>query len=813
MICWSNLLKKATDRGGEALDERTLRVLEFDKIRRRLAEYGASSLGKEMALKLSPVSDVNLIREWQQETTEAVRLLEVDAGVPLGGLHDIRPLLIRAAAGGMLLPEQLLEIADTLRCIRLLRAYLLRHEGNVLAGLTEGATSLLAERARSMDVFLHLEQEIGRCIGPEGEVVDAASPTLARIRQQLRTLQGRVRDKLEAILRSASAQKILQDNLITLRNGRYVLPVKQEYRSSLPGIVHDQSGSGATLFVEPMAIVELNNEIRRVEAEEQGEIKRILNELSDAVGQESVAVRRSVEIAGELDFIFAKGRLSLEWNCTEPEIRQDGWVSILSGRHPLLTGRVVPIDVWLGREFLALIITGPNTGGKTVTLKTVGLFALMSQAGLHVPAQGGTELAVFDGIYADIGDEQSIEQNLSTFSSHMSNIVRILERATSNSLVLLDELGAGTDPTEGAALAMSILEYLIDLGCRTVATTHYSELKSFAFTEPAAENASVEFDIETLQPTFRLAIGVAGSSNAFAIARRLGLAESIVERAKARLTQEEITVEELIRTVEENRRQAVRDREEAARLRAEMQALRDRYDQAFSNLQRRRQEILDQARRQAEHMLAEGRKELEQLIGELRRNQQADLERAAQRAREQIVERQLSLREAEPLQPEIVPEKAKTGSEPLRKGDTVRIRSLGQEAVVLAEPDQDDRILVQAGIMRLSLMRSDVEKLAPTRRTETQKSSMAVLARAKSTTIATELDLRGKTVEEALDEVDKYIDDCMLSGIPRVRIIHGKGTGALRQAIREHLQGLPQVKAYREGEPGEGGSGVTIVEF
>ncbi|MGI6083471.1 MAG: endonuclease MutS2, partial [Limnochordia bacterium] len=608
-------------------------------------------------------------------------------------------------------------------------------------------------------------------------------------------------------------QRILQDNLITLRNGRYVLPVRQEYRSSLPGIVHDQSGSGATLFIEPIAVVELNNEIRQVEAEELEEIERILKELTDAVGLESAAIRHSVEIAGELDFIFAKGRLSLEWNCTEPQMAEDGWVSILSGRHPLLTGRVVPIDVWLGREYLALIITGPNTGGKTVTLKTVGLFTLMGQAGLHVPAQSGTELAVFDGIYADIGDEQSIEQNLSTFSSHMSNIVRILERATSDSLVLLDELGAGTDPTEGAALAMSILEHLIDLGCRTVATTHYSELKSFAFTEPAAENASVEFDVETLQPTFRLAIGVAGSSNAFAIARRLGLGEGIVERAKARLTQEEITVEELIRSVEENRRQAVRDREEAARLRIEMQKLRDRYDEAFTKLQKRRHEILDQARREAAQMVAGTRKELEQLIGELRRNKQVDLERAAQMAREQVLERQLSLREAEPLQPEIAPPEERTDSEPLHKGDTVRIRSLGQEAVVLAEPDHEGRVLVQAGMMRLSLMKSEVEKLAAAPRKETRGSSMAALARSKSAAIATELDLRGKTVDEALEEVDKYLDDCMLSGIPRASIIHGKGTGALRQAIREHLQGLPQIKAYREGEPGEGGSGVTIVEF
>lgn len=794
------------------MDERTLRVLEFDKVRQRLADHGSSSLGKELARQLRPSNERRVVTEWQQETSEAVRLLEMGGSIPLGGLHDIRPLLLRAKAGGILLPEQLLEIADTLRAVRLLRAYVLQHEGHLVAGLPDGAESLLVDRAYSMVAFQRLEQEIGRCIGVEGEVVDAASPTLARLRQQLRTLQARVREKLEAVLRSATAQKILQDSLITLRNGRYVLPIKQEYRSSFAGIVHDQSGSGATLFMEPIAVVELNNEIKQVEARESEEIERILRELSQAVGDESAAIRRSVEIAGEMDFIFAKGRLSFDWRCVEPQIAEDGWISIRSGRHPLLTGPVVPIDVWLGRESLALVITGPNTGGKTVTLKTVGLFVLMSQAGLHVPAQSGTELAVFDGVHADIGDEQSIEQNLSTFSSHMSNIVGILQRATDQSLVLLDELGAGTDPTEGAALAMSILEHLMDLGCRTVATTHYSELKSFAYTEPAAENASVEFDVETLQPTYRLSIGVAGSSNAFAIARRLGLAETIVQRAKARLTQEDIKVEELIRTVEENRRLAVRDREEASRLRAEMQDLRNRYDEAFAKLQERRNAILDEARREAAQLVTESRKELEQLIGELRRSRQTDLEERAQEARERVLEKQASLREPEPLQPEIGPP-PRVDMGPLRKGDVVRITSLGQEAVVLAEPDDDGRILVQAGMMRLSLASSDVQKCASAPPAEVRRSSLASLARTKSEAVATELDLRGMTVDEALEAVDKYLDDCMLAGLPRARIIHGKGTGALRQAVREHVKGLPQVKAYRGGEPSEGGAGVTITEF
>ncbi|MGI6541908.1 MAG: endonuclease MutS2 [Limnochordia bacterium] len=798
------------------MDERTLRVLEFHKIRERLAELCTCSLGRDLTGHHVPVNDIRTIKEWQQETSEAVNLLEACGNVPFGGLHDVRSALERARLGSMLDAEQFLEIVDTLRATRRLRAFLLEHREQAVAPFVsararEPVESLLADRALSMSTFPHLEAEINRCIGPDGEVADAASPTLARLRVQIRTLRSRVREKLEAILRAAAAKNQVQENLVTMRNGRFVIPVKQEHRGAVPGIVHDQSGSGMTLFIEPMAVVELNNQLREVELDEAEEVERILRELTNLVAEDASLIRHTVSIAGEMDFIFARARLALEYDGVEPELNTEGWINIKQGRHPLLKGKAVPINVWLGKDFYSLVITGPNTGGKTVTLKTIGLFTLMAQAGLHVPAQPGSELAVVDAVYADIGDEQSIEQNLSTFSSHLSNIVRILQQATGNSLVLLDELGAGTDPQEGAALAMSILEFLLDVGCRTVATTHYSELKSFAYTQPGVENAGVEFDVETLQPTYRLSIGVAGSSNAFAIARRLGLSEAVLDRAKARLTNEEIKVEELLRTIELDRRSAVREREEAARLRAEMEQLRNRYEEAFRKLQGKRNELLLEATREADKLLTDARKEVEQLIGELRKAQHTEAAEMAQVARDIIVERQAHIREKKPEPIVSEPPRRKTSDEPIRKGDTVRIISLQKEAEALTSPDSNGYVQVLAGAMRLTLSVKDLEKVEKTKRERSV--GYANIAREKSQYINTELDLRGLKVDEALERVDKYIDDCMLSGIPRARIIHGKGTGALRQAVREQLAGLPQVRRFRFGEAGEGGDGVTVVEF
>ena len=515
-----------------------------------------------------------------------------------------------------------------------------------------------------------------------------------------------------------------------------------------------------------------------------------------------------------MDMIFAKARLALDWHCNEPVMNTEGWLDIRRARHPLLKGNVVPIDLSLGRDFKALVITGPNTGGKTVTLKTVGLFALMYQAGLHLPAGSGTQMVIYDSIYADIGDEQSIEQNLSTFSSHMVNIVNILRRVSANSLVLLDELGAGTDPTEGAALAMSILEYLLNVGCQTVATTHYSELKAFAYTQLGAENASVEFDVETLQPTYRLTVGVAGSSNAFAIANRLGLSEAVISRAQSHLTREHVKVEDLIREVEEDRRFAAEDREEAKRLRDEYQSLRDKYEQALAKWQSSQSALMEEARTEAAKLLSSARNEVADLIGALRKAGQTDqneLENVAREARARIEERQADIESQRERESTAVKSSA-TPALSINKGDFVHIRNLGLQGEVLSEADASGSVLIQAGAIRVSLPVTDLQRVEQQPRAEV-RSGYTKLAHSKSTSISPELDLRGFSVDEALAAVDKYIDDCLLTGLAKARIIHGKGTGALRQAVRTHLREMPQIRSFRYGEHGEGGDGVTVVEL
>lgn len=792
------------------MDQQTIRVLEFDKVLACLAERCASSLGKDLAMQLRPSINRDEIAQWQQETSEAVHLLELGDRVPLGGLHDIRSAVTRARTGGLLTVDQLLIVADTCRCARLLRHYILTN----IVNATNNQDSILAYYAADMSQFQSLEQQIEHCISPDGEVKDTASTVLARIRKSMRVLQSRIRDKLESIIRSSQASRVLQDSIVTMRNGRYVVPVKQEYRAAMPGIVHDQSGSGATLFVEPMPVVEMNNQLRELESQETEEIERILQELCTQIGNEAEAIIRTVDIAGQMDMIFAKARLALDWHCNEPVMNKEGWLDIRRARHPLLKGNVVPIDLSLGRDFKALVITGPNTGGKTVTLKTVGLFALMYQAGLHLPAGSGTQMVIYDSIYADIGDEQSIEQNLSTFSSHMVNIVNILRRVSANSLVLLDELGAGTDPTEGAALAMSILEYLLNVGCQTVATTHYSELKAFAYTQAGAENASVEFDVETLQPTYRLTVGVAGSSNAFAIANRLGLSEAVISRAQSHLTREHVKVEDLIREVEEDRRLAAEDREKAKRLREEYQALRDKYEQALAKWQSSQLALMEEARSEAAKLLSSARNEVADLIGALRKAGQTDqneLENVAREARARIEERQADIESQRERESTAVKSSA-TPALSINKGDFVHIRSLGLQGEVLSEADAGGSVLVQAGAIRVSLPVTDLQRVEQQPRAEV-RSGYTKLAHSKSTSISPELDLRGFSVDEALAAVDKYIDDCLLTGLAKARIIHGKGTGALRQAVRTHLREMPQIRSFRYGEHGEGGDGVTVVEL
>lgn len=784
------------------MNERTLRVLEFHKIIERLSEKTATPLGKEIAEGLKPTSHFRQCVEWQQETREAKGILNREGTVPFGGIHDIRPALKRARMGAVLDPSQLLQTADTMTAARRLQKFLLdRQEG----------LELIPDLAERIGNFRMIEDEIHRAIIGEGEVADEASEELSRIRRHMKVLHNRVKDYLEGAIRGPM-QKYLQDPIITIRGDRYVVPVKQEYRSQVPGIIHDQSASGATLFIEPMPVVNMNNELRQLKLAERDEIERILAHLSGLVSEALPELSATVDILGELDFIFAKARLALEMDASEPILNREGRLRILKGRHPLLSGNVVPIDVSLGESFHTMIITGPNTGGKTVTLKTIGLFTLMAQSGLQVPALSGTELSVFDRVHADIGDEQSIEQNLSTFSSHLTNIVRILGDITQNSLVLLDELGAGTDPTEGAALAMAILEYLHDKGVRTAATTHYSELKAFAYSRQGIENASVEFDVETLRPTYRLTVGIPGRSNAFEIATRLGLSREIIDKAKGFLTREDIKVEDLLQNIEATKRQTEAERAAAAELRRALEDLKNRYENERREWERKKNEMAHRAREEALAIVKRTKREAEDIIEHLRKVSVEMSAKERENAFREARERLRGLQEDVGGDPPLETEGEGTPITELRPGMTVFIPSINQKGIILGEVQPSGEVQVQVGIMKIFVKASSLKAIKE-KEGKTPKSSLAKLMAVKAESMSTELDLRGMTVEEAYLAVDKFLDDATLAGLPQVYIIHGKGTGALRQGIREMLSKHPHVASHRLGDAGEGGSGVTVVKL
>ncbi len=785
------------------MNERTLKALEYDKIIGRVEALASTSAGKELVRKLQPYTALERIQEALRITSEAVYYLAGSERPPLGGIFDIRSELKRAAIGGVLSPTELLAVGSTLRASRLMREFLKPdHERKDIA--------ILPEWGSRLGSFPRLEREIERCIGPEGEILDSASPKLHEIRNQIRIYQNRVRDKLDSIVRSSENAKYLQDLIVTVRNDRYVIPVKQEYRSLFPGIVHDQSSSGATLFIEPMAVVELNNQIRLLENEEEEEIRRILTELSRAVAEIVEAAKVSVEILARLDLAFAKARYSLEIGGIEPELNQDGIIELQQARHPLLKGNVVPITVYLGKDFDTLVITGPNTGGKTVTLKTVGLLTLMAQSGLHIPALFGSKVAVFDRIFCDIGDEQSIEQSLSTFSAHMTQIVRILEEATdSGCLVLLDELGAGTDPSEGAALAMSILTHLHSLGVRTVATTHYSELKAFAYKTEGIQNASVEFDLATLRPTYHLNIGLPGSSQAFQIALKLGLPEFLVEQAKQYISEETAQVEAMLRDIENDRRKAREDRRVSEEARAKGEAFKRRYEAELNKLKQEKEELLRQARAEARELLIEARRESENLLRQLREAAPDQAKAVANQARKQISEKIAKLEEK--------PEKPQRTSRPkpgqVKVGSRVRVLTVDQEGTVLAL--EANSALVQVGIMKLSIALDDLELVAEAvpEKGEKMLGKTGTTGMETAQHISAELSLRGLTVDEALYELEKYLDQAIMAGLKRVRIVHGKGTGALRQAVQKYLKDHPMVRSVAFAEQNEGGLGASVVEL
>ena len=672
----------------------------------------------------------------------------------------------------------------------------------------------LKATASRLFAFRQLETEITSAILSEEEISDHASPELFSIRRHIRQCNERVREKLNAMIHSSAYQKYLQEPIITMRGDRYVIPVKQEYRANVPGLVHDQSATGATVFVEPMAVLEIGNDLKQWQAKEKAEIERILQSLSARIAPEADALQNNLDILARLDFAFAKAALSRRMYGCAPRINTQGYVRIVRGRHPLIDpDRVVPSDIWLGKDFSTLVITGPNTGGKTVTLKTVGLFCLMAQAGLHVPAEIGTEIAVFDDVFADIGDEQSIEQSLSTFSSHMKNIVSILSGVTERSLVLFDELGAGTDPTEGAALAQAILSTLLRRQVRTLATTHYSELKEYALTTPGVENASVEFDVATLRPTYRLSIGIPGKSNAFDISRKLGLGDPIIDEAKKLLSSEQVRFEDVIANAEYHRQVAEKERAIAEEARAEMVSIRNQAEREREKLEKQRDEAIRKAKEQAKRILENARSESETLIAELKRLKKAGVatpEHEIQKLRSRLNENIGAVSDAlmQPADRMTPPPKN------LKPGDRVRIVHLGTEATVLAPPDAKGEVQLQAGVMKLKahisqlqMPKTDAGAAQTAKKKGGVRTNVDIAARA----VRQELDIRGMAVDEALPEVDKFLDDAMLSGLGEVSVIHGKGTGVLRAGVHEALRRNPRVKSYRLGVFGEGESGVTIV--
>jgi DNA mismatch repair protein MutS2 len=780
--------------------ERTLRVLEYFKILDRLENYATSSLGKELVRELEPLTDPAKIKEGLKVTSEAVEVLIQAERPPLGGIHDIRSQVKKASINGILAPAELLEVAATLRASRLMREFLLEKSE---------ALELLSEWGSRLGGFPKLEREFERCIGSSGEILDSASAKLHSLRSQMKVLQSRIRDKLDSIIHSSDNSKYLQELIVTVRNDRYVIPVKQEYRSLFPGIVHDQSASGATLFLEPMSVVEINNQLRIVEAQETEEVTRILSELSGQVKEIGDTLLTSLHILARLDLAFAKGHYSIDIHGVEPVLNFQAEIDLHNARHPLITGKVVPINVVLGKSFDTLVITGPNTGGKTVTLKTIGLLTLMAQSGLHIPASSGSEVAVFNTIFCDIGDEQSIEQSLSTFSSHLTQIVKIIEGAREPScLVLLDELGAGTDPTEGAALAMSILTHLHQLKVRTVATTHYSELKAFAYQTPGIENASVEFDVQTLKPTYHLLTGIPGSSQAFEIAAKLGLSGPIIEQARNYISTTTIKVEEMLRQIEIDHIKAREDRLITNEARIKGEKFKTQYEVELEKLRQEKTDLVRQAKIEAKEILLEARRESENLLRRLREGRHEELPAIANEARQKItrdIERLEEKSNQEELELRIDPELLKVGQQ-------VRAISLNQVGRIL-ELDNDSA-QVQLGIIKVNLPFTDLELVAEQKvqvKYKPRSGNETGLETAKN--ISAEISLRGMTVDEALYELEKYLDQAILAGLNRLRVIHGKGTGVLRQAVQQYLKENPVVKSVYIAEQNEGGMGATVVEL
>jgi DNA mismatch repair protein MutS2 len=779
------------------IQEKTFTTLEYDKILSILKQHLASEVGHEFAEKLRPVTSLKEAETLQEQTWEAESIYTRTGRTPVSGFPDVRELVGRMHASLFLSTRELLAIAQAMRAAREAKEILQNGDEN----------SLLCNLANRLSSHRSVEEEIARCILGEDEISDNASPELNRIRRQIKIIGERVREKLNSMLKSQTTQKYLQEAVITIRNGRYVLPVKAECRSQVAGLVHDQSSSGATLFIEPSAVVELGNENKRLFIDEKNEIERILSGLTAMIAPFADEIHISCNVMGALDVIFARAVMARDQRAVRPKLNEAGCVRILRGRHPLIpTDRVVPVDIWLGETFRTLIITGPNTGGKTVTLKTVGLFTLMAMSGMFIPAQEGTELSTFDSVFADIGDEQSIEQSLSTFSSHMTNTVRILAEADGRSLVLLDELGAGTDPVEGAALAQAILESLYERSTLTVATTHYSEIKAFALMHAGMQNASMEFDVDRLCPTYRLFIGIPGKSNAFEISRRLGLSDAVIDRAQDFLQKKDVAFETVLSEAEQARRTAENDKEAIYKTRIETEKIKTELEKEKKKLEDEKTLLRQKAREDARRMVQETRQDMEKLIVQLRSIENIDqkqLERAVQTSRD-------AMRKTEERLYEQAVQRDTAGEAPAKvhPGERVKLITLGQEATVLKPADSKGEVLVQAGVMKLSIPLNDIR---PVEQKKKPQQTAAKVSLAVDRGSALSIDLRGSMVDDACLELDRFIDNAQITGVHEFYVVHGKGTGALRSGVQQYLKNHPRVKTYRIGAYGEGDAGVTVV--
>jgi DNA mismatch repair protein MutS2 len=792
-------------------DAHTLRVLEYERVTQMLAERAACSLGAERARELQPSPLVAFVRERQQETAEARLLIAGHGPFPLGGIHDIRPLLVLSEVGQLLTPHEFLDLSSTLLGSAKMRAFLLRHAEKA---------PLLADRAKAIEEFPQLLRDIEACIGRSADVLDSASPALAAARARMRVVAARINERLSQFLSSATYRPMLQDPVIVLRDDRRCIPVRAEFRSHIRGIVHDQSSSGATLFVEPMAVVELNNEYRQLEVKERQEVERVLAKLTAGVARLGTKIFSTVEVVAGLDLASAKAKLADDMGAVEPAFNQNGIIRLREARHPLLDPQsVVPISVSFGDRFQVLLITGPNTGGKTVTLKTVGLLTLMAQSGLQIPASTGAELAHFDQVFADIGDEQSIAQSLSTFSAHVTNIVRILKSVGTHALVLLDEIGAGTDPAEGAALAKSILSYLLQHNARVIATTHYGELKEYAYLRDGIENAAVEFDPETLRPTYRLLQGVPGSSNAFHIARRLGMPNPVVDAAVSSIGSADVEAGVVMQSLERAKRIADEERRKAERLARELEDLKQKYEARLRDLETLRREAKERAAEEARTLIRRNTEKMENIIGELRRIGKEG--RKTQTARKRMKETSEELLGGIGYENEPLPIDEADVPQTLRKGNRVRVLSLGGMAGEVLSDSSDGEAVVQVGAMRVTvpLTQLRAERKAPAEvlvgagAPVRGGSSSAALALAKASDISYEINLIAQRVDAALPRLDKYLDDAYAVGLESVRVVHGKGSGQLRKAVWEFLKGDPRIVGYQMAHPDDGGAGVTIVRL